>query len=164
MTPGAPIIRKAEPRDIAAVAALVNRAFEVEKFFVVGDRTTEDDIAAKLDAGVFFVAEHRDRFVGCVYTERRAGSRGYIGMLAVDPSRQRTGLGRQLMRVAEQHCLQAHCAEVLITVLNLRTELFPFYRSQGYREQGTAPYTDSHRATQACHFVVMAKPLLRDAL
>lgn len=145
-----------------AIVMLVNRAFEVERFFVTGDRTSEQDIVGKLVSGVFFVAEHRDRLVGCVYAERREKSRGYIGMLAVDPSRQGTGLGRQLMRVAEHYCLQAHCTEVIITVINLRTELMPFYGSQGYREQGTLPYSDTHRATQPCHFVVMVKPLVRE--
>lgn len=144
-----------------ALAMLVNRAFEVERFFVTGNRTSEQDIAAKFASGVFFVAEDRDRLVGCVYAERREGGRGYIGLLAVDPARQGEGLGRQLMRVAEQHCVQAHCSEVIITVINLRTELMPFYAGQGYREQGTLPYSDTHRATQPCHFVVMVKPLAR---
>lgn len=141
---------------------LVNRAFEVERFFVTGDRTSERDIAAKFETGLFFVAEHRDRLVGCVYTERREGGRGYIGLLAVDPARQGAGMGRHLMRLAEQHCIQARCTEVVITVINLRTELIPFYRSQGYREQGITPYTDTHRATQPCHFLVMVKPLARE--
>jgi N-acetylglutamate synthase-like GNAT family acetyltransferase len=162
MAPGEPIIRRAEARDVGAIAVLVNRAFDVEKFFVTGTRTSEQAIAVKLASGVFFVAEHRERLVGCVYTERREGGRGYIGLLAVDPVRQGGGLGRQLMRVAERHCLQAHCTEVVITVINLRTELMPFYRSQGYREQGTLPYSDTHRATQPCHFIVMVKPLARD--
>ncbi len=160
--PGDPQLRRAEPRDVPAITMLVNLAFEVERFFVTGTRTSEQDIAAKLRTGVFLVAEQRDRLLGCVYTERREGARGYIGLLAVDPASQGTGLGRQLMRVAEHHCIQAHCTEVVITVINLRTELMPFYQSQGYRVLGTAPYTDTHRATQPCHFVVMVKPLVRE--
>jgi predicted N-acetyltransferase YhbS len=162
MQPGEPIIRRAEPRDVPAITMLVNLAFEVEKFFATGARTSERDIAAKLQTGAFLVADQRDRLVGCVYTERREGGRGYIGLLAVDPTSQGRGLGRQLMRLAEQHCIQAHCTDVVITVVNLRTELMPFYRAQGYREQGTTPYTDTHRATRPCHFIVMVKPLIRD--
>lgn len=140
---------------------LVNRAFEVEAFFAVGDRTSEAQIRAKLDVGVFFLAEIRDRLVGCVHAEHRENGRGYISMLAVDPTHQRAGVGRQLMRVAEQLCSQAQCTEVLITVVNLRTELARFYASLGYIEQGTAPYSDAHRATQPVHFIVMRKSLGR---
>jgi GNAT superfamily N-acetyltransferase len=163
VTTDALTLRRAEARDVSAIARLVNLAFEAERFFVTGDRTSERDIAGKLETGVFFLAEVRDLLVGCVYVDRRAGGRGYIGMLAVDPARQRTGLGRRLMRIAEQHCVQAHCSEVLITVVNLRTDLMPFYHAQGYLETGVAPYSDTHRATQACHFIVMAKSLIRDA-
>ena len=67
----------------------------------------------------------------------------------------------RLMRVAEQHCLQARCTQTVITVINLRTELAPFYQSLGYSPQGTLPYSDTHRATQPCHFIVMVKPLTR---
>ncbi len=161
MSPGEPTIRRADASDFARITRLVNRAFEVEAFFAVGDRTTEAQIRAKLQSGVFFLAEQRDKLVGCVHTEHRNGARGYIGMLAVEPSAQRGGLGRRLMKVAEQHCLQARCTDVIITVINLRTELAPFYRGLGYRECGTAPYSDAHRATRPVHFVVMAKALTR---
>ena len=140
MPPGEPTVRKADAHDVARIARLVNRAFEVE---------------------AFFVAERRDTLVGCVHAEHRDGASGYIGMLPVEPSQQRGGLGQQLMRIAEQHCRQAHCAEVLITVINLCTELRPFYERLGYRECGTAPYSDAHRATRPIHFIVMKKPLAR---
>jgi ribosomal protein S18 acetylase RimI-like enzyme len=108
----------------------------------------------------FLVAE-RDggAMAGCVYTERRDEGRGYVGLLAVDPAHQGSGLGRLLMREAERHCRRAGCTEIVITVVNLRTELPPFYRSLGYRERGTAPFTDS-RATADCHFIIMGKPLI----
>ena len=126
-----------------------------------GDRTTPEQVLEKLKAGVFFLVEQRERLLGCVHAECHENGRGYIGMLAVDPSMQGQGLGRQLMRVAEQHCLHARCREVLLTVINLREELPPFYRSLGYRETGTAPYNDLHRATQPVHFIVMTKALRR---
>lgn len=159
-----PTIRRAERHDLARVTQLINRAFEVEAFFAVGDRTSDAQIRAKLDVGVFFLAEIRDRLVGCVHAEHRENGRGYIGMLAVDPLHQGMGIGRQLMRIAEQHCLQAHCTEVLITVINLRTELRPFYSRLGYVEHGTAPYSDAHRATQPVHFIIMRKSLSRGVL
>ena len=163
MNAGALTIRQASPTDVAAITTLVNRAFEVEKFFAIGDRVSGPDIASRLVSGVIFVALLDDALVGCVYTERRAENRGYIGLLAVDPSQRGSGLGRRLMREAEEHCRQAHCTDVMITVVNLRTELPSYYGRLGYRERGTLPYPDPHRATQPCHFIVMTKPLGGDA-
>ncbi|MGE3507750.1 MAG: GNAT family N-acetyltransferase [Vicinamibacterales bacterium] len=160
---GEPVIRRGDAHDVERITLLVNRAFEVEAFFVAGDRTTGEQIREKLATGVFFIAEKRDRLVGCVHVDRRDRVSAYISMLAVEPSQQGAGIGRQLMRVAEQYCLQGHCREVCITVINLRTDLQPFYRSLGYREHGTAPYSDAHRATRPVHFIVMKKALRRAA-
>jgi predicted N-acetyltransferase YhbS len=156
---GEPLVRQGAPRDLDAIRRLINLAFEVERFFVTGDRIGHADVVARMASGTFFVAELGDGSIAaCVYTERRADSSGYIGLLAVDPARHGSGLGRRMMREAEEHCLRAGCAEVGITVVNLRSELPPFYRKLGYRERGTAPFTDD-RATRDCHFIVMAKPL-----
>jgi predicted N-acetyltransferase YhbS len=157
--PQEPRVRPAAARDVGAIARLINLAFAVERFFVTGDRISEADIRVRMTSGGFLVAERDDGLIaGCVYTELRAGGRGYIGLLAVDPAHQRSGLGRLMMREAEQQCLRAGCTSIIITVVNLRTELPPFYRRLGYREQGTAPFTDD-RATADCHFIIMGKSL-----
>ncbi len=54
--------------------------------------------------------------------------------------------------------LIATLPKVELAVVNLRQELGPWYRSQGYREVGTAPF-DLRPAKQACHFVRMQKAL-----
>jgi hypothetical protein len=48
-----------------------------------------------------------------------------------------------------------------ITVVNLRTELPPFYRKLGYVEDGTEPVRPDMipRLLQPCHFLRMTKPL-----
>ena len=45
-----------------------------------------------------------------------------------------------------------------IRVVNLRTELLPFYRKLGYVERGTEP-VDDPRALQPFHFILMSKAL-----
>ena len=48
-----------------------------------------------------------------------------------------------------------------ITVVNLRTELPPFYRKLGYVENGTEPVRPEMvpRLLQPAHFIKMTKPL-----
>ena len=90
----------------------------------------------------------------------RRGARhpGYFGMLAVDPSRQGSGVGRRLVEHAEQYARDQGCYVMDIRVVNLRTELPPFYRKLGYVERGTEP-VDDPRALQPFHFILMSKAL-----
>ena len=76
----------------------------------------------------------------------------------VAPDHQGRGLGRRLVAVAEALCAAVGCVDVELAVVNLRQELGPWYRSQGYREVGTAPY-DQRPVKQPCHFVRMQKAL-----
>jgi GNAT superfamily N-acetyltransferase len=141
------------------IAALINQAYEVERFFVEGPRTCDAEIASLMGKGAFLAA-HDDtgRLVGSVYTESRAGSQGYIGLLAVDPSAQGAGLGSLLMERAEQLLRERGSRDVDISVVNLRLELPPFYERRGYRAGRTMPFTDA-RAIRECHFIVMSKSL-----
>ena len=96
--------------------------------------------------------------VGCVFAELR-GERGYFGLLAVDPSKQGSGLGSRLMDAAEQYCREAGCQFMDLTVVNLREKLPDFYRRRGYAESGTEPFPAAPRAKIPCHLVRMSKPL-----
>jgi GNAT superfamily N-acetyltransferase len=151
--------RLAGPDDAAELAALISLAYRVEDFFKIGDRTDAADVREKMTTGAFIVLEDADRSIaGCVYVTAR-GDVGYFGMLSIDPARQGQGLGARLIAAAEQHCRRAGCREIEIEVVNLRTDLPAFYRRFGYAESGTRPFTDTDRASQPCHFVVMSKPL-----
>lgn len=150
-------LRQAEAADVDTLAALINRAYEVEKFFVEGDRVSRPQVVELLSQGVFLIGEDGGAQAACVYVEI-AGNRGYFGLLAVDPGRQGHGWGRTMVEAAEQHARAAGCVAMDISVVDLRTELPPFYHRLGYREAGTAPFTDQ-RATQPCHFVLMSKSL-----
>lgn len=150
-------VRKAETADAATIAALVNQAFSVERFFVAGDRTDEEEVRELLDRGGFLCAEVDRELVGCVYLEVR-GARGYFGMLSVSPSRQKAGIGRLLVERTEAFFRAAGCAAVDIKIVHLRSDLPPYYRALGYRETGTAPFV-ADSLTQAAHFVLMSKPL-----
>jgi len=151
-------LRTARPADVGAVTAIINAAYQVERFFIDGDRTSEDEVRRYMAKGAFLVAEEDGRPAGCVYVEQR-GDRGYFGLLAVDPAQHGKGLGRTLVEAAEERLRRAGCIAMDISVVDLRTELPPFYRRLGYVETGTAPFPDPEKATRPCHFILMSKPL-----
>src|SRR6185369_15142272 len=93
-------LRTAGPADARAVTALINAAYEVERFFVDGDRTSEAEVRQYMAKGTFLVADQDGAPIGCVYTEQR-GDRGYFGLLAVDPGQHGKGVGRTLIAAAE---------------------------------------------------------------
>jgi ribosomal protein S18 acetylase RimI-like enzyme len=151
-------VRRARPSDAAALAELVNRAYEVEQFFVDGARTTADEIAALARDGMFLVLDHDGgSLAGAVHVDASA-SGAYIRMLSVLPEHQGNGLGKRLVGIAEALGEAAGARSVGLQIVNLREDLGRWYRSLGYREVGTAPYT--HRPVkQPCHFIEMRKLL-----
>lgn len=151
-------IRPAIEREAGSIASLVNEAFEVERFFIDGDRTDEPEVRALLGRGEILVAELEGRIIGSVYIEVRDG-RGYLGMLSVSPSQQRAGIGRLLVDAAEARFRAAGCVAVDVKIVHLRTELPPYYRALGYRETGTAPFPPDEQLRRPVHFVCMSKPL-----
>ena len=93
-------------------------------------------------------------------TRDGTGERGHFGLLAVEPAKQRLGLGRQLALEAEELARAAGCRIMDIQTVNVRTELPPIYRKMGYVETGTAPFPAEVATKQPCHFVIMSKALV----
>jgi predicted N-acetyltransferase YhbS len=79
-------------------------------------------------------------------------------MLSVDPAWQRQGLGRILVRAAENHCRAAGCRALDIDVVNLRSELPPFYSKLGFVPTGRATFPDPGKLQRAAYVVIVTKP------
>ena len=148
-------VRRARTEDAPAIAALVNRAYSVEGFFVDGERTSTVEIAKLVESGTFLVLEDVQGPAAAVYVDPT----GYFGMLSVREDVQGMGLGTRLVRVAEAVCEAMGATSVRLKIVNLREELGRWYRSLGYREVGTAPY-DHRPVKQPCHFVEMQRGLV----
>jgi ribosomal protein S18 acetylase RimI-like enzyme len=152
-------IRIATADDAQTLAGIINRAFVVEAFFKIGDRTSPEDVAGLMRAGgSFLIAEESGKALGCVFVKTK-GDTGYFGMLSVDPGQQGRGLGRILIDASESHLRDRGCREVEIEIVNLREELPPFYEKFGYTRTEERPFPSPERASQPCHFIVMTKPL-----
>ena len=152
-------LRTAQPADADAITRLINSAFQVESFFKRGDRLDLAEVQTRLAKGAFILAEQDEVMVGCVYVEPGA-ERAYIGLLSVEPLLQGSGLGKRLMNAAEEYCRAAGCSFVDLRVVNLRTELPPFYRKLGYEQTGTESFPAEAHTEVPCHFLIMSKAIL----
>jgi GNAT superfamily N-acetyltransferase len=131
--------RFATDADTDAIAALVNAAFKVERFFIDRDRIDPGKVREMLGTGKYLLADDNGALIACVYVELQ-GQRAYFGLLGVDPSRQGQGLGRKMVEEAEDYARAACCKFMDLRIVNLRTELPPFYRRLGYVETGIEPF------------------------
>jgi predicted N-acetyltransferase YhbS len=155
-------IRVAAPPDVAKITDVINSAFRIaEGFFVDGPRISQAEVEQLLAKGSFLLAETDNNLNGCVYVELR-GERSYLGLLSVDPSCQKSGLGSVLMLEAENYCRERGSRFMDIYIVNLREELPVFYRRRGYVENGTTPFPEDVPTKVPCHFINMTKPLYQE--
>lgn len=93
------------------------------------------DIARKLaeDAESFFVAEHASRVVGSAMVGYD-GHRGWVYYVAVTAEHRRGGLGRRLMKHAEDRLVARGCAKLNLQVRSTNADVLDFYRQLGYTQ------------------------------
>jgi N-acetylglutamate synthase-like GNAT family acetyltransferase len=151
-------VREATASDLPEIVSLINRAFEVERFFKAGDRTDAETVWQNMRDGKFLVLREGELMIACVWM-KITGDRAYLGTLSVDPSRQKSGMGARMMREAESYARANGCRVLDIRIVNLRTELPAIYRKFGFVETGTEVLQDTEKFTQPVHFVRMSKEL-----
>lgn len=149
---GRRLIRTAGPQDAAALLPLIEGAYRGE-----GSRrgwTTEADLLGgqRADAAMLeeiladsnqsiLMAFDGDDLIGSVLIADRDGT-GYLGMLAVDPTRQAGGVGKALVQAAERELAGRFGLDrVEMQVFWQRAELIAWYERMGYRRTGeTRPF------------------------
>jgi GNAT superfamily N-acetyltransferase len=102
-------LRPAVAGDLEALTDLINRAFQVERFFLVDDRVDTGRVEVSMAYGQFLVLETGSALQGAVYCEIGGAlppEVGRIGMLSVEPALQGKGLGRRLVSAAERYLRQ----------------------------------------------------------
>jgi len=153
-----PPLRAGEEHDVEDLTQLINLAFAAEQVAIPGERIDRAKTRAYLSSGAFLVLEGRTGLAGCVYAEKR-GDRGYLGLLAVEPSQQGRGFGKKLLGAAEDLLRRAGCSAVDLRVVSARSELLPFYERFGYAQTGTSPIPREVELKIPCHFIHMSKKL-----
>jgi ribosomal protein S18 acetylase RimI-like enzyme len=93
---------------------------------------TAEQLAAE-SADTHVAAFANAEVVGCLMLTGLDGHTVKMRQVAVDPSWQRSGVGRQLVRFAEALCRERNFAEV---VLHARATAIPFYEHLGYLAEG----------------------------
>ncbi len=151
------MIRLGTAAEADEIARIINAAFEIEREFRQGERTSASEIRKLMNRETFLVAEQRGRLIGAVEV-RVDGTTGYFGMLAVDPSARHAGVGRALVEAAENHCRRAGCTVMTLSTGEDRTELIPYYEKMGYRVTAIEPST-SAAFKRVIRIVKMEKPL-----
>jgi GNAT superfamily N-acetyltransferase len=167
----------ATPADVDAIVALVESAFRGDKSragwtteadLLDGRRTGPDEIEAIVadPDQVILLSREADGSLVASVNLRRDGAQAWLGMLAVRPPLQGSGLGRRVVEGAEAWARERWGARAMrMKVIVQRVELIAWYERRGYHRTGETapfPYGDARFGLPRrddLGFVVLEKPL-----
>jgi ribosomal protein S18 acetylase RimI-like enzyme len=132
--PTHPKIRPATESDADTLAALWR---ETGLLVWYNDPKTDLDFWRHTDSAEVFIVELRGRLVGSIACGHD-GHRGWLYYLAITPKKQRSGLGRALVRHAENWLRARGVRKVHAMVRNSNLQVLDFYRRCGYETNPVA--------------------------
>ena len=167
------MIAKATIEDIPQIVALLNSAYRGE-----GSKqgwTTEADLIAgeqRSDAAsvtevlnqpgsiILKYTHDNGQIIGTVNLQEH--ERGlYLGMFAVSPMLQGGGIGKQLLKAADEYAKEVSVATIYMSVISVRKELIDWYKRHGYAETGERkPFVEDDitgKHLQPLEFLVLEK-------
>jgi GNAT superfamily N-acetyltransferase len=163
--------------DIPAIVDLVNRAYRgwgeqrswTVEDFIAGPRVDEDEIRQDLADPSVRLRIVRDEAsampIATVRLQDEGAGLWQLGMLSVDPARQKDGLGQRTMAAAEEIARGEGARQMRLYVVHRRPELLAWYGRRGYRPTGeTRPFpgledTVGTDARNDLHFLLLEKSL-----
>lgn len=165
----------ASPADIKAVNDLLNSAYRgessklgwtTEAGLIAGETRSDEQTVREImqqQGSVFLKYSTADLGIsGCVNLQQ-FGDKLYLGMFSVSPHLQGAGIGKAILKAAEEYAVQVHCTMIYMTVISVRTELINWYERNGYRDTGERkPFIEdalTGRHLQPLEFMVMQKIL-----
>lgn len=173
-------IRRATLGDAEAIAALINSAYRgessragwtTEADLIDGLRTTAQEIASLIKQPNLFilVGLHHERLVSticCEHLQENTRHQAKLGMIAVQPTLQNMGFGKQMIMAAEAHAIALWpIITFCMTVVTARDTLIAFYNRLGYLPTGVVkpfPYESDlwQVKVEGLQFAYFEKPVL----
>ncbi len=159
---------------VTTLTDLTNAVYaKAEKGLWIGDtdRTDPAEVAGFVRAGEIAVARLDGAVAGSVRIQRLAADLGEFGMLVAAPAVRGTGVGRELVRFAEEHSRAAGCTRMQLELLVPREWTHPskeflagWYGRLGYRVVETATIESAYpnlapQLATPCDFLVYHRDL-----
>jgi GNAT superfamily N-acetyltransferase len=166
-----------EARDEVLVAGLVriiNGAYAVGEaglWLEGATRTGPTEIAEAICSGGVLVATLEGRLAGCAYVRPLDPATADLGLLATAPEQWGSGVGRELVRSAEELMRSRGATTMQLELLVPKESVHPekerlrrWYTRLGYRVARSASFEQvaAHLAPQLaapCEFLIFRKPL-----
>jgi ribosomal protein S18 acetylase RimI-like enzyme len=140
------MISKAVVADAPALDKLVNSAYRgdssrqgwtTEADLLDGTRTDSAAIKELIESSDITILKYveSNEILACVELKKE-GNKLYLGMLTVKPSLQGKGIGKELLKAAEEGAKKQKCSSIFMTVISVRKELIDWYLRHGYQLTG----------------------------
>lgn len=163
----------AQPTDISALVSLMDNAYRGERskqgwtseadLFIGNKRTDEENVTKLINKpGALFLKSTNEKGIieGCVFLHKKESSL-YLGMFSVSPSEQGKGIGKRLLKAADDYAKEQHCSSIHMTVITVRKDLIAWYEKNGYQRTGKVlPFPVDERfgiPTQPLEMLVLEK-------
>jgi GNAT superfamily N-acetyltransferase len=155
---------------------LINRAYAVGEaglWLEGATRTGASEISEAIRSGGMLTAALDGSLVGCAYARPLEAGAADLGLLAVEPERWGSGVGRVLVHSAEELMRSRGATTIQLELLVPKEWVHPekvrlraWYTRLGYRFVRSAPFDEvaAHLAPQLatpCEFLIFHKPLAR---
>ena len=151
--------RPARPSDEPAIVELTQRAYQpYEAVLGITPTPVTEDYGPRIERGEVWLIEDGPELVGLVVLENHP-DRSVLFSVAVAPERQSAGIGRQLVRFAEEIARKrGHRTVALYTNAKMERNI-RIYARCGYRETGRR----AHPARPGSVIVDMEKQLTQNS-
>jgi ribosomal protein S18 acetylase RimI-like enzyme len=160
--------------DVAELSALINSAYRgdsskkgwtTEADLLEGVRTSEEELITIITSPdhYLFKFTRDNKIIGSVLLIAKPKAL-YLGMLTVSPELQNSGIGKQLLKAAEDHARLLQINTIQMTVIGIRKELLDWYIRNGYEDTGRRepfPFSEKDKAltTEPLDFMVLEKKI-----
>ncbi len=137
----------ADREDLPAIEILLNKAYRGEESkkgwtteadLIAGEvRTNLADLEGVFQkaGSVFLKYVDEGQVLACVNLQK-IDNRIYLGMFAVAPMMQGSGIGKKILQAAEIYAKAMNADAIFMSVISVRQELIAWYGRHGYKETG----------------------------